>query len=189
MKPYRKPERAIAVGSSLIAGLAILLFAFQATAAVTVFEGARVIDGTGSPPIENATLVVDGETISAIGVADKIARPVGARVIDVHGRSIMPGIINAHGHLGLVVGKENRADGYTRENVTKHLDQFEQYGVTTLMSLGLNRDLVYTLRDEQRKGQLSGATLFTAGRGIGVPMGLSADAGRRRSALSTAHGR
>ena len=74
--------------------------------------------------------------------------------------------------LGLVVGKENRADGYTRENVTRQLDQYEQYGVTTMMSLGLNRDLVYELRDEQRQGKLSGATIFTAGRGLGVPSGF-----------------
>jgi imidazolonepropionase-like amidohydrolase len=47
------------------------------------------------------------------------------------------------------------------------LKQFERYGVTTIMSLGVNRDLVYELRT----GRLGGATIFTAGRGIGVPGG------------------
>ena len=45
-------------------------------------------------------------------------------------------------------------------------------GVTTILSLGVNRDLVYTLRDEQRAGHLGGATIFTAGRGIGTPNGV-----------------
>ncbi|MEO6805124.1 MAG: amidohydrolase family protein, partial [Edaphobacter sp.] len=60
---------------------------------------------------------------------------------------------------------------YTRENVTAELKQFERYGVTTIMSLGANRDLVYELREEQHEGKLGGATIFTAGRGIGVPGG------------------
>jgi imidazolonepropionase-like amidohydrolase len=66
---------------------------------------------------------------------------------------------------------ESSATGYTRENVTAQLKQFERYGVTTILSLGLNLDLVYELREEQRAGRLGGATIFTAGRGIGVPGG------------------
>jgi imidazolonepropionase-like amidohydrolase len=85
---------------------------------------------------------------------------------------MMPGLISAHSHLGLIVDDaESSATGYTRENVTAQLKQFERYGVTTIMSLGLNRDLVYELRKEQRAGRLGGATIFTAGRGIGVPGG------------------
>ncbi|HEY0162368.1 MAG TPA: amidohydrolase family protein, partial [Edaphobacter sp.] len=60
---------------------------------------------------------------------------------------------------------------YTTENVTSALNQYERYGVTTVVSLGVNRDLVYELRDQQRAGKLGGATLLTAGRGIGVPNG------------------
>jgi imidazolonepropionase-like amidohydrolase len=63
------------------------------------------------------------------------------------------------------------ATGYTRENVTAQLKQYERYGVTTILSLGLNRDLVFVLRDEQQAGRLGGASIFTAGRGIGVPDG------------------
>jgi imidazolonepropionase-like amidohydrolase len=55
--------------------------------------------------------------------------------------------------------------------VTAQLKQFERYGVTTIMSLGVNRDLVYELREGQHAGKLGGATIFTAGRGIGVPGG------------------
>ena len=66
---------------------------------------------------------------------------------------------------------QNKADGYTRENIRPQLEQFEKYGVTSIIALGLNRDLVYQIRDEQKRGEFPGASLFTAGRGIGVPDG------------------
>lgn len=151
---------------------ALVLLASQAAFAQTVvLRGARVIDGTGAPPREDAVVVVKGDRIAAVGTAKTIKVPKGARVVDARGKTIIPGLINAHGHVGLVVGGQNRADGYTRENVQAQLAQYEQYGVTSVLTLGLNRDLVYDLRDQQRRGEAGGATLFTAGRGIGVPAG------------------
>jgi len=98
--------------------------------------------------------------------------PAGAQVRELSGKTVMPGLMSAHSHLGLIVDDaESSATGYTRENVTAQLKQFECYGVTAILSLGLNRDLVYELREEQRAGRLGGATIFTAGRGIGVPGG------------------
>jgi imidazolonepropionase-like amidohydrolase len=81
----------------------------------------------------------------------------------------MPGIINAHGHLALVCGTQNSATCYTRENVIAELRQYERYGVTSMLSLGVNRDLIYDVRAEQRAGKLEGATVYSADRGIGVP--------------------
>jgi imidazolonepropionase-like amidohydrolase len=143
--------------------------AFAQTDQAVVFEGARLIDGTGKAPRENSVIVVQGDRITAVGTAGKLNVPKGARVVDVHGRTIMPGLINAHGHVGLVANGKNSADAYTRENILPQLVQYEQYGVTSIMALGLNRDLGYEIRDEQRKGGVPGASLFVAGRGIGVP--------------------
>src|SRR5262249_49569848 len=92
----------------LVPGLAGVAHAGPAAAPV-VLEGARLIDGTGGPPRDNAALVVEGDKITAVGVAGKLARPKGARVIDVHGRTIMPGLISAHSHAGLVKGAANSA--------------------------------------------------------------------------------
>lgn len=141
------------------------------TSTAIVFKGAQLIDGTDAPPIKKSVLVIEGDRITAVGKEGKVHYPKNARVIELEGRTIMPGIINGHGHVGLVVGTQNRADGYTRENVENALVQYEQYGVTSVMLLGLNRDLVYELRDEQRKGTFPGATIFTAGRGLGVEHG------------------
>ncbi|HEX8106937.1 MAG TPA: amidohydrolase family protein [Kofleriaceae bacterium] len=138
-------------------------------AAPVILEGARLIDGTGKPPRDNAALVIEGDKITAVGVTGKLARPKGARVVDLHGRTIMPGLISAHSHAGLVIGAANSADAYTREAVQAAARQYEQYGVTSFVTLGLNRDLVYELRDQQRQGTVPGASIFTAGRGIGAP--------------------
>ena len=64
-----------------------------------VLKGARLIDGTGNDPIENAVLVIKGEAIEAVGKADTVSIPQGAEVIDTTGKTIMPGLIDAHVHF------------------------------------------------------------------------------------------
>jgi imidazolonepropionase-like amidohydrolase len=138
---------------------------------VMVLRNARVIDGTGAPPREHVSLLLRNGKIEQIG-GGEMAAPTGAQVRDLTGKTVMPGLISAHSHLGLLVeDAESSATGYTRENVTAQLKQYERYGVTAILSLGLNRDLVFVLRDEQQAGRLGGASIFTAGRGIGVPEG------------------
>jgi imidazolonepropionase-like amidohydrolase len=135
-----------------------------------LLRDARLIDGTGAPPQEHVSLLLQNGRIEKIG--ETMIVPKGVPVVELGGKTVMPGLISAHSHLGLIVDDaESSATGYTRENVTAQLKQFERYGVTTIMSLGVNRDLVYELREQQRKGRLGGATIFTAGRGIGVPGG------------------
>jgi imidazolonepropionase-like amidohydrolase len=142
-------------------------------AGITALTHVRVIDGTGHSPLEDATVVIEGDQIAAIRQGD-VALPAGARVIDLHGDTVMPGLINAHGHLALVADGQNSATAYTAENVLAELRQYESYGVTAMLSLGVNRDLLYAIRQQQRQGKLDGATVFTADRGIGVPGGAPA---------------
>jgi imidazolonepropionase-like amidohydrolase len=148
----------------------VLGLAVGMRAQTVLLRDVRLIDGTGTPPQEHVSLLLRDGRIEKIGTT--MAVPKGATVRELAGKTVMPGLISAHSHLGLIVDNaESSATGYTRENVTAQLKQFERYGVTTIMSLGANRDLVYELREEQRKGKLGGATIFTAGRGIGVPGG------------------
>ncbi len=135
-----------------------------------VLSHVRLIDGTGAAPKENVFITIRGGKIVDISNANSKA-PAGARVIDYSGKTVMPGLINAHGHLALVCGTENSAMCYTRENVIAELRQYERYGVTSMLSLGVNRDLIYQVRAEQRAGKLDGATVYSADRGIGVPDG------------------
>jgi imidazolonepropionase-like amidohydrolase len=137
-------------------------------AGLTALTHVRVIDGTGGTPLEDATVLIEGNHILAIrpGTA---AVPGAAKVLDLHGDTVIPGLINAHGHLALIADGQNSATSYTAENVLAELRQYESYGVTSMLSLGLNRDLLYQIREQQRQGTLDGATVFTADRGMGVP--------------------
>jgi imidazolonepropionase-like amidohydrolase len=112
--------------------------------------------------------VIQGNHILAVQSASA-ATPAGAQILDFHGDTVIPGLINAHGHLALIADGQNSATAYTEENVLAELRQYESYGVTTMMSLGLNRDLLYSIRQQQRQGKLDGATVLTADRAIGVP--------------------
>jgi len=64
-----------------------------------VLKGARLIDGVSNDPVENAVLVIKGEKIEAVGKADTVSIPQGAEVIDTTGKTIMPGLIDAHVHF------------------------------------------------------------------------------------------
>ena len=145
---------------------------YAADADVVVLKGARLIDGTGSPAVENSVVVIKAGKIAAAGPAASVKAPKGAKVVDVTGKTIMPGLISAHSHLGVMLKGVQREDAYTRENVMASLNQYEQYGVTSMMSLGVNRDLIYEIRAEQRAGKLGGASVFSADRGNGVPNAL-----------------
>ena len=138
---------------------------------VVVLRGARLIDGTGSPPRENVDVVLDGATIEAVAPAGSARVPDGARIFDCQGKTIIPGLISGHSHLGQYDGTRDGSDYYTRDNVVRQLRQFEAYGVTTIMSLGRNVDLFYTLREESRAGKLPGADILGADLGIGAAMG------------------
>jgi imidazolonepropionase-like amidohydrolase len=133
-----------------------------------VLAHVRVIDGTGAPPKENMFITIRDGTIVGI-TKDSSEAPRSARLIDYSGKTVMPGLINAHGHLALVCGTQNSATCYTREHDIDQLRQYERYGVTSMLSLGVNRDLIYDVRAAQRAGELDGATVYSADRGIGVP--------------------
>jgi len=65
----------------------------------TVFKGGTLIDGTGGDPIPDSVVVVAGDRISAAGVAPEVTVPDGAEIVDVSGKTVMPGLIDGHIHL------------------------------------------------------------------------------------------
>src|SRR5204862_4589242 len=92
---------ALAVGTLLaLATLASPPSLAQAPAggATVAFTNARIIDGTGRAPIDRGTLVVSGGRVTAVGPAGSTAIPAGAQRIDASGKTIVPGLINAHAH-------------------------------------------------------------------------------------------
>ena len=68
-------------------------------AASIAFTGATIIDGTGRAPVANATILVTGGRITAIGPAAEVTIPREAERIALTGKYIIPGLINSHGHV------------------------------------------------------------------------------------------
>jgi imidazolonepropionase-like amidohydrolase len=126
----------------------------------------------GREPIENGAIAFDGNRITAVGSAAQTEISHGAQVVNAQGKTIIPGLISAHSHLGLCQGAVGpNSAHYDRDNVRHQLEQYEHYGVLTVMALGCNKDLLYGWREEQRRGELDGADIFTADRGFGVNQG------------------
>jgi imidazolonepropionase-like amidohydrolase len=150
--------------------LAIVLLASAAPAQTTLFEGARIIPGDGGPAIENADLLVDGGTIARIGRRGDIAAPAGTTRIDLAGKTIMPAIVSAHVHPGFQRGLNYTAANFTRETIMDDLNRALYFGISTVMSQGIEKgEVMYDIRADQKAGRLGGAQLLLAGRGIGAP--------------------
>ena len=79
--------------------LALLFLAATANAQTLVLSGGRLIDGYGGPPIENAVVVIEGNTIRAVGPESAVKIPAGAKIIDTNGYTMMPGLMDMHVHL------------------------------------------------------------------------------------------
>jgi imidazolonepropionase-like amidohydrolase len=149
----------------LIVGLAILVAPLAAE--VKVFKGFTLIDGSGGAPAPASAMIVDNGRISWIGPTAKLNAPAGAETVDLRGKFVMPGIINLHGHLGNVVDLTQDRKYYTRENVQKDLNTYASYGVTTVLSMGTDQDLIFRIRDEQRAtGRPKMTRVYTAGQGF-----------------------
>jgi len=102
-----------------------------APAAGEAWIGARIIDGTGRPAIEHATLFIRNGRIEAVGA--KVKLPRGVHKIDATGRTIIPGLINAHGHI----------------NDLSQLGIYLRDGITTVQSLGGAKEV--ELREQNAK--------------------------------------
>ncbi len=128
------------------------------------FVGARVIDGTGNPAMEDAVLVVRDGRIEAVGPRSSLPPPPTANQIDVTGKTIMPGMIDAHSHVGATKGLEAKPEFYTEENILDQLGLYARYGVTTVNSLGGDGDAGAKVRDAQETANLDRARLYVAGK-------------------------
>ena len=130
----------------------------QAPAAgrATVYEGARLIIGTASAPIENGAFVVDGGKFTQVGRAGQVQVPAGAARVDLKGKTVIPAIVDTHVHMPV-----------NREELITALQRKAYYGAGVVMSLGQDTgDVAFQVRNEMPP---NGARLRTAGRGITMP--------------------
>ncbi|HEY1339689.1 MAG TPA: amidohydrolase family protein [Bryobacteraceae bacterium] len=147
----------------------LLALASTLAAADRAFVGARIIDGSGKPAVEKATLLIRNGRIEAVGPSVKI--PAGVERIDATGKTIIPGLINGHGHVANL----------------GQLGLYARYGITAVFSLGGENEI--ELRDQTRAQQqtadLLRSRLYIAGP---IPVSKTAEEARKAvDALAAAH--
>jgi len=120
-----------------------------------VFEGARLIIGDGSAPIEDGVVVIDGADIVAAGAAGTVNVPAGASHVDVTGKAIMPALVDTHVHMSL-----------DRDGLRNDLVRRAVFGISAAQSLGRDSDELIATRGNDIPGA---ARYFSAGRGITRP--------------------
>ncbi len=113
-----------------------------------VYTNARLIDGLADQPQEGVSIVVDGERISQITGSDAPA-PAGAEVIDLTGKTVVPGLIDTHVHATLLDSES--------------LPLFIAAGVTTARDVGGKLEKVTQLREDLKTGAKLGPRLFVLG--------------------------
>ncbi len=153
----------------LLLALSALLIANYSLpqSAATLFVGARLITEGDRPPIEDSAFLVENGKITKVGRRNEVQAPAGAMRVDLTGKTVMPAIVNAHGHLGYINDTSFSAANYTRDNIINQLRQYAYFGVGAMITAGTDAgDITYDLREHPVPGA---ALVRTAGRGFALP--------------------
>ncbi len=121
---------------------------------VIAFTNARIITMDGDKVIENGTIVIEGNRIVSIG--SDISIPSGAKVMDVDGKTIMPGIVDAHAHLG------NFRLGLSPQQQWEYVANLA-YGVTTAHDPSSNSEMVFSHSEAIKAGNMIGPRVYSTG--------------------------
>jgi imidazolonepropionase-like amidohydrolase len=146
----RRLELMRLAGGLVLAGLALVSGIGQAVGRPVAFVGATVIDGTGRPPVPDAVLLVEGGRIVALGPRGEVGMPEDAARIEVGGRWIIPGLIDAHVHFFQSGGLYTRPDiidlrairsyeaeiAAIREKLPDTLARYVASGITAVVDVG-----------------------------------------------------
>lgn len=139
---------------------------------ITYITHCRIVDGAGNPAIENATLKIEGDKIVQIGMVDDFgAFESQARVIDLEGATLLPGLWNMHAHLGLSfpfprrrVALETPVERAFR--CARQAKNALEAGVTSIRCVGEWEGIDIDLRDAIAQGLVEGARIFSAGSAV-----------------------
>ncbi len=143
--PEAKTAKAITVGLSV---------AVDTPKERMAFVNARVISMKGDEVIENATVLINGDRIEAVG--KDISIPKDARVVDVSGKTIIPGLIDVHAHAG------HFSSGVVPESNWSYYANLA-FGFTTLHDPSATTETVFSQAELQRAGRLVGPRIFSTG--------------------------
>lgn len=135
-----------------------------------LFKNANLITGDGSAPKDHTDIVVRGGII--VGTGNDL-KEENATVIDLSGKTIMPAIISAHVHTGVLKGTTVNAINYTRENLLSQLKKYSDFGILNVQTMGTDRPVLFQngLYDSIKDGLLPGSRMLSAGYGFNIPAG------------------
>jgi imidazolonepropionase-like amidohydrolase len=144
-----------------------LLAAPPAASGRLYLTNARLFDGTGAPTRDAAAVLVEDGTIARVGDASD-ATPDGATVVDLEGRTLLPGLIDAHVHVSGRVpepaqGAEPIYEGTVHHFLQARLREYLRRGVTTLRDVGSQGFQPQEARQAMRYGAFRGPRLLTCG--------------------------
>ena len=144
----------------------------RGAAGAVIYQGARLIIGDSSAPIENGAFVVANGRITAIGRSGAVNAPAGATRVDLSGKTVMPAMINAHVHIGYEGYTSWGAENYTAQNVLDHLQREAFYGVAVTQSVGSSpTEASIQFQRDQEAGKFAPASRFMFMPGMAPPNG------------------
>ncbi len=137
-----------------------------------LYENARLILGTATPPIERGSMLVQNGVIRAIGPVGRVAVPSGTQRIDLAGKTVMPALVNVHVHIGYEGYSTWQAANHTPANVLDHLQRSAFYGTAATASVGTSPlEQMRQVQADQRAGKLPPAARLLFLPGFAPPNG------------------
>ena len=158
--------------TAMLAAASIALYAQARPSPAVLYEGARLLDGRGRPPIEKSALIVENGRLTAVGPQGAVNAPAGATRVDLSGKTVMPAMVNVHVHIGYEGYTNWGADNYTPQNVLDHLQREAFYGVGVTQSVGSSpTDASIQFARDQAAGKFPPAARFLFMPGMAPPNG------------------
>ena len=151
---------------------------------VLVLTGARLIDGNGGAPVDDAVVVITGDRFTAVGVRGKVAVPRDAEVLDVKGKTVIPGLIDAHMHFSKMpttAEAVNANAAITAFRSAQMLRLCLEAGITTVRDVGAFENVSLMARQAFNSGALVGSRPIVCGQGITSLGGHSTEKGVKGS--------
>ena len=145
---------------------------------VLVLRGGRIFDGTGAAAHEGA-LVIERNKISKILPSSSTEWPKNAEVVDVAGKTILPGLIDLHTHLTYPLTEGDTEKAVSESDATlravEKLRYFLESGITSVRDVGSQGDVTFRLKEWVRDNRLAGPRIFPAGQFITAEGGHSTE--------------
>ncbi len=157
----------------IVASLATIACAGDTgSSGAVVYQGARLIIGDDTPPVEDGVFVVQDGRFVAVGPRSAVTPPAGAPVVDLAGKTVMPAMINVHSHVGYEGYTSWGPENQTAENLLDHMQRAAFYGTAATVSVGTSpTELSLRFQRDQRAGRLPPASRYLFMPGMAPPNG------------------